>query len=180
MAKSAKAAKEKKVKGERVFKNVDAQGIGTTTKKVKISDTLTVPKDFRAPSTAIAFADLVQRARDQKNDKGETQVLNSLYLAAMRGIEAGVAAQVRNSFGTEVKIGGKNFDLMEVPVSVAVRAINGHMGSIALLGTGLTPEETAKMEKKERAWYNASRMLVESGACVKNGDDLAVAPAKSA
>lgn len=166
---------------DRKFTDIDTNGIGTTTKIVKLSATVSVPAKYRAPSSTEAFKNLVARA--------EGPTLSTLYLAVIRGIEAATAAKIRTENVTTVTIGGKKRDLMEFPVEVAVRAINARMSNNALLSVQDEDdsaedfaETIKKMRKKDVAWYNASRMLVAGGKATVQGDEedavlTAVAPA---
>lgn len=161
----AENGKSEKGKGtERTWTDVDANGIGTTIKKVKLSETSTIEKPFRFASTADSFKKLVNGANEK--------VLKTLYLAALRGAEASVAQTVRVENGTIVQIAGKKVDLLTgkvlkttkvLPMAGVVAAINARLSSISLLSGDLTPEEKVKMEKRESAWYNAARILVENG-----------------
>ena len=137
-------------------------------------------------------------ASDEISEKEKAQAFTFHW----RGREAMQAQKVRLLNDTVVTIPGtsKQLDLMAIPVEVAVQAINVHDLGIKVLSSAAaklaaddeTPDDDDEMDedaekaaRKNRAWNNARRFLVESGKVVVNADDTLavnldyVAPAMS-
>ena len=160
-------AKQLKV---RTWTNVQPDGIGETSVKVKLSETRSITKSFLAPSTASAFQKMVASAKDV--------VLASLYGAVLRGIESSVRVSVKNSYDTTVSMGGgKKVDLLSMPIPRVCAAINAHMTSNEIMTAELSTDEKEKFLKKDKNWYNARQILLDGGKVSEKDGVLSVVAA---
>lgn len=109
------------------------------------------------------------------------------YTFYWRGKESMAAQKIRLLNDTVVTIPGtsQSLDLMAIPVEVACRAINAHDLGIQVLAAAAAAlaaeadedtdeeemdEDTERAARKNRAWDNARRFLLESGKVTKAPD----------
>lgn len=155
----------------KIFKDVDANGMGTMCFEVPVSDDVKKMAEVEnVASTEDAWQNLVMRVEGAEKTR-----LYNLYL---RGEETSGRQAVKSEYDTNVTFAGQKINLLSLAPGDAATLINERMNSINILLSLAKDEKTqTAIKDKESAYFNARRILLESKAVAENDGKLAVVEA---